>query len=122
MGMSLGSDRLSRPDSSGVTAEALPDSTWDQLVASVKQDSPPLGAHLGKLQAELHDDKLTIWAKTKFIKNIIDKGLLTITKHLPENTAIEVLAEMKPSRDDRIAKISAIMGGAEEVNIDGAAE
>lgn len=78
-----------------------------------------LGAHLSKLWGEFGDGKLVIYAKTKFIKSIVDKGLRLVAGQVPEGTKIEVLAQMRPEKDERVAKISAIMGGIEEVSVNG---
>jgi len=122
------SSRTAAPDTreDGLSRERAPKDdgvgvlfSWDKILEGVGRESAPLRAHLSKLQHEVDGGKLRIYAKTKFIKTIVEKGRAVITAQLPEVLELEVLGEAKPGVDDNLEKISAIMGGVTEVKIDG---
>jgi len=93
--------------------------SWEKVLEGVGRESAPLRAHLSKLQHEVDGGKLRIYARTKFIKTVVEKGRAVIVAQLPEKMELEVIGESKPGVDDNLEKISAIMGGVTEIKVDG---
>jgi len=66
---------------------------------------------------------LHVYCGKAFAKKQLEKQLPALAASLQtlglESTTVELLAEQKPSSDETVAAALAIMGGGEEVNVNG---
>ena len=102
-------------------ASSLPiDFPWEQFLNAVGA----VGArtYLAKAGYAFDGQTLTIYAGKKFAKMQIDRALPTLSaalNRLDITAEIAVLATSKPPKDRQKAAILAMMGGGEEITIDG---
>ena len=102
-------------------ASSLPiDFPWEQFLDAVGA----VGAHtyLTKAGHAFDGQTLTIYAGKKFAKMQIDRALPTLSaalNRLSITAEIAVLATSKPPKDRQKAAILAMMGGGEEITING---
>ena len=103
------------------TASSTPvDFPWEQFLDAVGA----VGArtYLAKAGHAFDGQTLTIYAGKKFAKMQIDRALPTLSaalNRLSITAEIAVLATSKPPKDRQKAAILAMMGGGEEIAIDG---
>lgn len=103
------------------TASSTPiDFPWEQFLDAVGA----VGArtYLAKAGYAFDGQTLTIYAGKKFAKMQIDRALPTLSAALNRlgiTAEIAVLATSKPPKDRQKAAILAMMGGGEEITIDG---
>lgn len=99
---------------------------WDAIAAYAaehKGEFIGLASLLAKCTPELSGTTLTLYAGNKFNKNKLDspKNRAILGKILAETGAggldIETLATAPPPKDEQAAKVAAIMGGGEEVDV-----
>lgn len=94
---------------------------WERLVEATKHESIGLSTVLGKCSAISEDDTLTIYARNDFYKKkldnpryrqILNRLLLDIDSR---NWTISFVPGLAPPKNSRVAAVTAIMGGGEEV-------
>ena len=97
---------------------------WDKLVVYVKEHYVALYSVLGKCDFTLEGNTLTIYAIRKFNKTKLDQpkyltqlqdALIQCSQHDLEITTLPVA---KPPADEKLAKVTAIMGGGREVKLE----
>lgn len=99
--------------------------SWPDFLTSAKEKSGALHALLTKSGAEFSDDILTIYAGNAFaVKKLESAKLRPILSDIAESQGIDgdkiaIKADKKPPTDSEAAAIAAIMGGGEEVSING---
>lgn len=103
-----------------VASSTPTDFPWEQFLDAVGA----VGArtYLAKAGHTFDGQTLTIYAGKKFAKMQIDRALPTLSAALNRlgiTAEIAVLATGKPSKDRQKAAILAMMGGGEEITIDG---
>lgn len=96
---------------------------WDEFLAAVKEKATGAHSLLQKAGYDFDGEMLTIHAGKKFAKTQLDKALPSLSSALQEigqtNATVNVLPTPKPPADGQTAAILAIMGGGEEVKING---
>ena len=107
-------------DETSVTSSTPVDFPWEQFLDAVGA----VGArtYLAKAGHAFDGQTLTIYAGKKFAKMQIDRALPTLSAalhHLGITAEIAVLASNKPPKDRQKAAILAMMGGGEEITING---
>lgn len=107
-------------DETSVTSSTPVDFPWEQFLDAVGA----VGAHtyLAKAGHAFDGQTLTIYAGKKFAKMQIDRALPTLSAALHRlgiTAEIAVLASNKPPKDRQKAAILAMMGGGEEITING---
>ena len=90
---------------------------WNEILLHVEQNAPSISKYLQDSDYVFADNKLTIYAKKKFIMLQINKKLSVIGEILPDSYTIEV-NDQTLNKDAEMAAIAEIMGGGEEVHID----
>lgn len=103
------------------TSTPIKDFPWQDFLAAV---GTTVGAYtlLAKSSYEYNGTLLTIYAGKPFSKKQIDKSLPALNEALQKlniPAEIETKGGAKPPRDSKKAAILAMMGGGEEVKIDG---
>lgn len=104
--------------------KANADFDWEAVKKYASDKFTGLSTVLAKCEAVNDGETLTIYAANKFNKTKLDQ-----TKYLTQlqeslinsgypDLAIETLPSRKPSSDERIASIAAIMGGGEEISLE----
>lgn len=99
------------------TAEAV-DFDWSKLLEALSASHSALVAQLQKVGHLYQDHTLHLYPRQKFVKTIIEKpqNLAALSEQLRgEQFVIHELDESMPCEDPTISKISAIMGGVQEV-------
>lgn len=107
-------------DETSVTSSTPVDFPWEQFLDAVGA----VGArtYLAKAGHAFDGQTLTIYAGKKFAKMQIDRALPTLSAALHRlgiTAEIAVLASNKPPKDRQKAAILAMMGGGEEITING---
>ena len=107
-------------DETPAASPAPVDFPWEQFLDAVGA----VGArtYLAKAGHAFDGQTLTIYAGKKFAKMQIDRALPTLSAALHRlgiTAEITVLASSKPPKDRQKAAILAMMGGGEEITIDG---
>lgn len=107
-------------DETPAASPAPVDFPWEQFLDAVGA----VGArtYLAKAGHAFDGQTLTIYAGKKFAKMQIDRALPTLSAALNRlgiTAEITVLASSKPPKDRQKAAILAMMGGGEEITIDG---
>lgn len=109
-----------------VAAEAHPENfNWDALLEYVKANYVALYSVLSKCSYELDGDTLTLYTIRKFNKTKLDdvKYRTVLAECLIETGAGDLLIETVPTppppKDKDAAAVAAIMGGGEEVSVEG---
>ncbi len=109
-----------------VAASAAPieDFSWSALLVKLKEDGETgLHALLAKSSFDLNGITLTIYSGRPFSKKQIDKSLPALSHTLGKlgyaNLEVTVLPTTKPPEDGEAASIVAMMGGGEEVSVNG---
>ena len=107
-------------DETPTASSTLIDFPWEQFLDAVGA----VGArtYLTKAGYAFDGQTLTIYAGKKFAKMQIDRALPTLSAALNRlgiTAEIAVLATSKPPKDRQKAAILAMMGGGEEITIDG---
>lgn len=98
---------------------------WEKLVEYTRVNHVALHSVLSKCSYELHDDTLILYTVRKFNKTKLDdaKYRLLLAQCLIETGAGDLLVETIPTaappKDSTAAAVAAIMGGGEEVTVDG---
>lgn len=98
---------------------------WQSLLDRIKPDSIAVHSLLLKSQHEIQDNKLNIYAGKSFLAKQLGsaKSLAILHQALASNGnadfEISIIASPKPPEDAQTAAIADIMGGGEEVSIDG---
>lgn len=98
---------------------------WTKFNETIKQESMAIFSLLNNCAYDLVGNQLVIYAGKAFTKKRLEspKYMSEISKALEEigYEAVEVVisAENKPPKDSQTAEIVAIMGGGQEVSIDG---
>lgn len=98
---------------------------WQAVLEYARQHHTALYAILSKCTPELKDDKLLLYAGRKFNKTKLDSAkyrpLLGQIFHeigVGSGVDVEVFGVTAPPKDSQAAKIAAMMGGGEEVNVE----
>ena len=116
----------SAPPSAPKLSASLPSPSaidWPAVLETVKSTNMGLHTLLTKTAHDYDGSTLTLYSGKPFYKKQIDKqlaalsGALASTGH--ENIEISVLATAKPPADSQTASVIAIMGGGEEVTVNG---
>lgn len=108
-----------------VAVEDLREFNWEEILSAVKNKHMAGFTVLSKCDYEIMDEKLVVYAKTKFYRDRINTGKFKqimgeeLAKTKAVGLEIEVLAQGRPPSEGVAAKIAGIMGGGEEVQIDG---
>ena len=98
---------------------------WEKLVEHTRVNYVALHSVLSKCSYELKDDTLILYTVRKFNKTKLDdaKYRLLLAQCLIETGAGDLLVETIPTaappKDSTAAAVAAIMGGGEEVTVDG---
>lgn len=96
---------------------------WAALVAELKQHSVAVYSVIAKCEHDFADNTLTIYAGRKFNKTKLDDTRYLSQLHNAltavgaENVEVVTLAETKPPKDEKLAKVTAIMGGGKQVQV-----
>lgn len=99
--------------------------SWDALVEHVRAKHVALYSVLSKCSYDTADNTLIIYTNNKFYKKKLDD-----TKYRPllseslavigfSDVTIDTIPTASPLKDEQAAKVAAIMGGGEEVTING---
>jgi DNA polymerase-3 subunit gamma/tau len=108
------------------TPANLKDFNWQTLLEYAREHKAQFfGLHtiLAKCTPEVRGDTLVLYTGTKFAKTKLDtaKNRATIGKILREigagDATIETVGSSPPPKDEHAAKIAAMMGGGEEVDV-----
>ena len=117
---------IATPEPPVVEAEAPSDPVdidWDTLMKAARAGSIALASVLTKCGYTADGSTLTLYARNDFYKKKLDnpKYRQLLQAALQETThqewEIEVVPGVKPSADGKIAAITAMMGGGEEVEL-----
>lgn len=96
---------------------------WAALIAHLKQHSVAVYSVLVKCEHEIDGNVLTIYAGRKFNKTKLDDPRYLTQLHSAltavgaENVEVVTIPETKPPKDEKLAKVTAIMGGGKEVTV-----
>ena len=109
-----------------VAAEAHPENfDWDALLEHIKTHYVALYSVLSKCTPELDGETLTLYTVRKFNKTKLDdtKYRTVLAECLIQTGAgdllIETIPTPPPPKDKDAAAVAAIMGGGEEVSVEG---
>lgn len=97
---------------------------WQKFIDDAKDLSFGMFSHLSKCDYTYEDGQLTLYAGTPFAKKILDspKNRPLINQALQssqgQDILVRIIAEHKPPADEKLAAITAIMGGGEEINLE----
>ncbi len=101
---------------------------WQQLLDETRQNHLALHSVLQKCTHTLEDDMLTLFTGRKFSKTKLDDPKYLVKLHealatqgIHELTIITIPTAQPPA-DEKLAAIAAMMGGGQEVALDGAQE
>ena len=95
---------------------------WNDFLAPLKESAAGAHSILVKCGYSYDGGELTIYAGKKFAKMQIDRALPTLNTALHRlgiTAEIAILATSKPPKDRQKAAILAMMGGGEEITING---
>ncbi len=98
--------------------------SWNNFITEIRKKSIALASILSKSNGELQDSELLIYAGNKFNAvqlSSVDKQLIlqvALEKLGFSDIEIQIEPTKKPSADSRITKVTDIMGGGEEVELD----
>ncbi len=98
---------------------------WPKLLEHVRTHHVALHSVLSRCEPEISGETLTLYTKGQFYKKRLDdsKYRALLTKSLGELNFAEYEIETKPTalppKDSQAAKVAAMMGGGEEVKLDG---
>lgn len=108
-----------RAEESGLLPPA--DFSFDALVDAIATKSQILASKIASLGYEFDGSTLTLYSGNKVNEKLlkIDKNHKLILSNLPQDTTLTIAAGKKPSDDPEIAKLSDIIGIAEEVEVSG---
>lgn len=97
---------------------------WDATLAHAREHYTALFAILSKCTPELLDDKLILYAGRRFNKTKLDStkyrpliGLSLAATGVGTGLEIDIRDTTAPPKDSQAAKIAAMMGGGEEVDV-----
>lgn len=98
---------------------------WDAVLAYAKEHHTALNAILSKCTAEVKDTHIVLYAGKKFNKTKLDSakyrpilGQIIAATGAGSDVHIEIIGEPSPPKDAQAAKIAAMMGGGEEVDVE----
>jgi len=117
------SEKVTKKTKKKVRQEDLKKFDWQEVLAEVKGRHMSFYSLLSKCEIATTDEKLVIYAKSKFYRDRLDcakcKQILheELEKTHAGGLTLEILAEGKPVSEGVAADIAVIMGGGEEVKI-----
>ncbi len=98
---------------------------WDAVLARAKTHHAALNSILSKCTAEVQGEKVVLYAGRKFNKTKLDSakyrpilGQIIAETGAGSDVHLEILGETAPPKDAQAAKIAAMMGGGEEVDVE----
>ncbi len=98
---------------------------WNAVLSYAKEHHTALNAILSKCTAEVRGDKVVVYAGRKFNKTKLDSakyrpilGQIIAETGAGSDVYLEIIGETAPPKDAQAAKIAAMMGGGEEVNVE----
>ncbi len=104
----------------------ISDFDWDKVlsfIAEKKSGNIGLYSLLQKCTPQIKDDALTLYAVNSFNKKRLEssKNLSVLYNAIAEthggDIELEVVASSAPPKDEQVAKIAAMMGGGEEIDV-----
>jgi DNA polymerase-3 subunit gamma/tau len=100
-----------------------PSFQWDSFLERVKDKAPGAYSLLGKAGYDLSANTFTLYAGREFNKKQLEKSLPVFAEILEQmklsDHDIVISPNTKPPKDGQTAAIVAMMGGGEEVSVDG---
>lgn len=100
-----------------------PSFQWDSFLERVKDKAPGAYSLLGKAGYSLSANTFTLYAGREFNKKQLEKSLPVFAEILEQmklsDHDIVISPTAKPPKDSQTAAIVAMMGGGEEVSVDG---
>lgn len=97
---------------------------WQAILAYAQRHYTALYAILSKCTPEVRADKVVLYAGRKFNKTKLDSakyrpllGQILSETGVGEGAVVEILDTTAPPKDEQAAKIAAMMGGGEEVDV-----
>lgn len=112
------------PTEPAVRRERTEPFDWTKLIAYAKEHYLALHSVLSKCDYDYENDVLTIYAVRKFNKTKLDQAKYlsqlqdTLAQCGQPEMEIITLPTAKPPSDEKLAKVAAIMGGGQEVNLE----
>lgn len=97
---------------------------WSQLLECTREHFVAVYSVLNKCTYDLNGSELTIYAGRKFNKTKLDEPKYSAQLHDAlakigvENVTIVTLPTVKPPTDKKVAKITELMGGGQEITLD----
>jgi len=105
-------------------ADAPAELDWQALVDYTRQNFVAIYSVLSKCGYEVVGDKLVIYAGNAFYKKKLDDAkyranlAASLAAVCSSELIIDIIAAKQPPKDEQAAKVAAIMGGGEEVEVD----
>ena len=114
-----------QPEKEQKSSKSKSDFEWKNFIEYVQKNHVAIHSVLAKCQHELNGTTLVLYTRTPFYKKKLDdsKYRAHINQSLEaigcSGLEIETIPSMKPPKDSNAARVAAIMGGGEEVNLRG---
>ena len=107
-----------KPTVAPVASDAGANEIWLAVIKNISTKAPLDVPIINEVDYVLKDGTLTVYAKKKFTKIRLEKKRDLISEVLPDTITLEITDEVL-TKDPEMAKIADIMGGGEEIEIDG---